>query len=112
MADVNLIAQALHEGAPFVKLDLNSLTNGIILVAVGMGVRRLSAIRDHLARLNGSVGELNQWKDDHKAIHETDSLNHQRTREQCRALQGERIAHVVERMNDIAEHLRSGGKYE
>lgn len=66
MAEVNLIAQAAHDAAPFVKIDLNTIANGFIAVMVGMGVRRMGAIRDHLAKLNGSVGELKQWREDHQ----------------------------------------------
>jgi hypothetical protein len=58
--------------------NVNTILEAVIAPGIWYGVRRLSAIRDHLARLNGSVLRLDAWKEAH------DAASHE-LHEQCRA---------------------------
>ena len=47
------------------NITLTTVIGGVGVKALWKNVERLSSIRDHLARINGSVATFNQWKSDH-----------------------------------------------
>ena len=72
------------------------LTSAVLVPGGIMLIRRLSEIRDHLARINGSVAELKQWREDHETLAEREHAHHEETRRQCRENLGVRIKHAEE----------------
>lgn len=89
-------------------VSLNTVLNWIqlgfmgIMVPVGFAlVNRLSQIRDHLARLNGHVQEINQWRADHDKLVEQESHHHDAQHQQCAALHAERMNNVHAQLQQL-----------
>ena len=81
-------------------------TSAVVVTGTVGLLRVLWGIEKHLGRLNGSVGELRQWKEDHLEADRADEANHRMTREQCQALHAERLASVHRQMDVL---FRRGG---
>ena len=47
-------------------IDLNTILQGIILLAIGAGVRGIFSMNKKLGEMNGSIRELNIWKEEHE----------------------------------------------
>lgn len=80
---------------------LQMVFSAILVPAAFMLVYRLGAIRDHLAKINGNVAEINQWRADHDKRVEADDANHVLTRQQCQELHAERLRSVNERISEL-----------
>lgn len=80
---------------------LQALTSAILIPSAFMLVRRLSAIRDHLAKINGTIAAINQWRADHDHRIEAEDRQHEMTRQQCQTLHMERLQSVNERINEL-----------
>ena len=85
---------------------LQFISSAIVIPGVFALVHRLGNIRDHLAHINGSVREINQWRADHEAQGERDSENHKLTRAQCQALHQERLDAVSQRIDQLWHNRR------
>lgn len=97
----NLIGQAIQH----VDLNFNTIVNGVILLFIGAGVRRLTAISAHLGKINGHIAEELQWRKDHNGAHLVEADHHEETRRQCRLLQQERIQNIAQRIDDLRRSL-------
>lgn len=89
-----------------VILQLAQFVTAIVVIPGTFALFRvLWAIKEHLARLNGSVRELRQWKEDHLEAERLDQLNHSMTRQQCQQLHAERLANVSKQMELIFQRI-------
>jgi hypothetical protein len=88
------------------------VTTAVVIPGTFALFGRLGKIRDHLAELNGSVRELNQWRIDHTDTAEHDAKHHVLTREQCQALHAERLSSVHRQLDALYQRLgdRSQGE--
>ena len=77
------------------------LTSAVIIPGGIMLIRRLSAIRDHLARINGSVADLTRWRIDHESLAEREHMHHEETRRQCRENLAIRLEHHDKSIEDL-----------
>ena len=64
-------------------IDLNTILQGIILLAVGAGVKGIFSMNKKLGEMNGSIRELNIWKDGHE---QKDDRNYEQTRDGFKAI--------------------------
>jgi hypothetical protein len=84
---------------------LQFATSAIVIPGTVALVKTLWGIKEHLGRLNGSVGELRQWKIDHMESDTQDAENHKLTREQCQALHAERLASVYKQIDVLYQRM-------
>ena len=51
---------------PRITIDMAAILQGLTVAVIVVGIRmlstRLSSIRDQLARMNGRIGQLEEWK--------------------------------------------------
>jgi len=47
-------------------IDVNTILQGIILLAIGAGVRGIFSMNKKIGEMNGSVRELVVWKEEHE----------------------------------------------
>jgi hypothetical protein len=84
---------------------LQFATSAIVIPGTIALVKTLWQIKEHLGRLNGSVGELKQWKLDHLEADALDAENHKLTREQCQALHAERLSSVYKQIDVLYQRI-------
>ena len=87
------------------------LTSAVLVPGSIMLIRRLGDIRDHLARINGSVAELKQWREDHEALAERENAHHEETRKQCRENTAVQIRHVEESLEQCWGRIGDRRRY-
>ena len=51
-----------------IKLDLNTILSGIIILLVVWALKGLSYLNAHMAELNGSIRELKVWEVQHSKL--------------------------------------------
>jgi hypothetical protein len=84
---------------------LQFATSAVVIPGTVALVKTLWGIKEHLGRLNGSVGELKQWKADHLEADALDAENHKLTREQCQALHAERLSSVYKQIDVLYQRM-------
>ena len=55
-----------------ISIDLVFILQGVLVVLVGAGVRGLFKINAHLAMLNGQIGKLKVWQEEHQRFDEAE----------------------------------------
>lgn len=80
---------------------LQFTTSAVVIPGTIALVRVLWAVKEKLGQINGSILELNQWKEDHMEAAESDQKNHILTREQCQELHAERLASVYRQIDAL-----------
>lgn len=81
------------------------VTVAIVVPGTFALIRALWSIQTHLAALNGRMGRLETWKEDHEHAMKLDGENHALTREQCQALHAERLSSVYKQIDVLYQRL-------
>lgn len=55
-----------------VTIDLVFILQGVTVLLIGAGVRGLFAINRHLSELNGQVGQMKIWQQEHQHLDEAE----------------------------------------
>ena len=50
------------------QVDTNTIISGFAVVLLTWAIRGIFSIRDHLARLNGSMAVMKEWQEGHEKV--------------------------------------------
>ena len=77
-------------------LEVAQFITAVLVVPGGFAlIRRLSDIRDHLAKINGRLEKHDQWVTDHDARVKDMEKHHEVMHEQCAAVHQERMNNLT-----------------
>ena len=55
-----------------ITIDFVFILQGVTVLLIGAGVRGLFKISNHLSELNGQVGKMKIWQEEHQRLDETE----------------------------------------
>ena len=55
-----------------ITIDFVFILQGVTVLLIGAGVRGLFKISDHLSLLNGQVGKMKIWQEEHQRLDEAE----------------------------------------
>lgn len=80
---------------------LQFVTSVVVVPGALSLIRSLKDIRDHLAKINGTIADLSRWRIDHEKAEEAHRDTEEKIRQGCQHLHQERLTAIADRVNDL-----------